>query len=122
VVACEVATAAPLAASLAAGEPREVSYQPSFVDGIGGKSVLGQMWPLVRRLLAGSAVVSLAEVAEAIRLLVERHRVVAEGAGAVPVAAALAGAGGTGRVVSIVSGGNLDAARLAEILQGRLPA
>jgi threonine dehydratase len=79
------------------------------------------MWPLSRRLLAGSTVVSLEEVAAAIRLLAERHRLIAEGAGAVPVAAALAGAGGAGKVVSVVSGGNLDPSRLAEILLGRLP-
>ncbi len=121
VFACEVETAAPLAASLAAGEPREVGYTPSFVDGIGGKSVLAEMWPLARRLLAGSLVVSLAEVAAAVRLLAERQRVIAEGAGAAPVAAALAGRAGSGKVVCVVSGGNLDTARLTAILAGRIP-
>lgn len=121
VVACEVATAAPLAPSLAAGEPRTVPYQPSFVDGIGGKSVLAEMWPLAKSLLAGSQVVPLEEVAAAVRLLAERHRVIAEGAGATPVAAALAGAGAGGKVVCVVSGGNIDSGKLTAILEGRLP-
>jgi len=131
VFACEVETAAPFAASLAAGEPREVEYVPSFVDGIGGKSVLPEMWPLVSKLLAGSLVVSLAEVAAAIRLLAERCRVIAEGAGAASVAAALSarswsaqgalGQAGGSKVVCVVSGGNIDAAKLATILAGELP-
>ena len=75
VFACEVETAAPLSASLAAGAPREVDYRPSFVDGIGGKSVLAEMWPLASALLAGAHVVPLAGVADAIRLLAERNRV-----------------------------------------------
>ncbi len=122
VYACEVETAAPLAASLAAGEPRSIEPVPSFVDGIGGKSVLAEMWPLARTLLDGSLVVTLAQVAEAIRLLAERCRVIAEGAGAVPVAAALAaGLGGGGKVACIVSGGNLDTAKLIRILEGGIP-
>jgi threonine dehydratase len=116
--ACEVETAAPLAASLAAGKPVAVAYTPSFVDGIGAKSLLPEMWPLATALLSGSLVVSLAEVSAAVRLLVERARVVAEGAGAVPVAAALAGRGGAGKIVCVVSGGNIDAKRLAAILGG----
>lgn len=119
--ACEVSTAAPLAASLAAGAPREVERVPSFVDGIGGKSLLPAMWPLAKALLAGSLVVPLEEVAAAIRLLAERARVVAEGAGAVAVAAALSGRAGGGKVVCVVSGGNIDAAPLARILAGGLP-
>ena len=119
--AAEVATAAPLAASLAAGEPRAVDYQPSFVDGIGGKSVLAPMWPLVRRLVAGSLVASLAETARALRLVLERNRVLAEGAGAAAVAAALSGGAGSGRVVAVISGGNIDAAKLGAILDGRIP-
>jgi len=121
VFACEVETAAPLAASLRAGAPLSIDHTPSFVDGIGGKAVLAEMWPLARRLLAGSLVVSVAEVADAVRLLVERNRVVAEGAGATPVAAALRGLGGGGKVVCVVSGGNIDAARLARILLGEAP-
>ena len=121
ILACEVETAAPLSAALAAGAPRPVDYQPSFVDGIGGKSVLAEMWPLASALLDGAEVLPLAAVAEAIRLVAERNRVIAEGAGAISVAAALAGAGAGGRVVCIVSGGNLDAAKLATILQGGMP-
>jgi threonine dehydratase len=124
VYGCEVATAAPLAAAWAAGEPTTVEYTASFVDGIGSKSVLAEMWPLARRLLAGSRVVSLDAVADAVRLLAERCRVIAEGAGAASVAAALAPPreGGPpplrGKIVCVVSGGNLDAARLVEILTG----
>jgi threonine dehydratase len=121
VFAAEVDTAAPLAASLAAGSPRNVTYTPSFVDGIGSPFILPEIWPLARRLLTGSLVVSLVEVAAAVRLLVERNHVVAEGAGATPVAAALTGRAGGGRVVCVVSGGNLDPSRLAGILRLELP-
>jgi threonine dehydratase len=79
------------------------------------------MWPLVSRLLDGSIVVSLEEIAGAIRLLVERNRVVAEGAGAAPVAAALTGKAGKGKVVCVVSGGNIDTVKLVKILQGQIP-
>ncbi len=118
VYAAEVETAAPLAASLRAGRPVEVEYEPSFVDGIGGVSVLPEMWPLARALLDGSIVVTLDEVRAAIRLLAERGRVIAEGAGAAAVAAALSGRAGPGKVVCVVSGGNIDSAVLAEILAG----
>jgi threonine dehydratase len=121
VLACEVETAAPLSASLAAGSPQEVRYQASFVDGIGGKSVLAEMWPLASQLLAGALVVSLTQVANAIRLLVERNRIVAEGAGAASVAAALSGKAGGGKIVCVVSGGNIDPAKLAVILNGNIP-
>jgi threonine dehydratase len=121
VYACEVETAAPLAASLAAGSPQAIAHRPSFVDGIGGKSLLAEMWPAVRRLLDGSLVVSLAEVAAAIRLLAGRARVVAEGAGAVAVAAALSGRAGAGKIACIVSGRNIDDTVLAAILRGELP-
>ena len=114
--AVEVETAAPLAASLQAGRPVEVDYTPSFVDGIGGKSVLPEMWERVSGLLDGSLVVSLAEIRTAIRLLAERQRVIAEGAGAASVAAALAGKAGAGKVVCVVSGGNIEREVLAEIL------
>jgi threonine dehydratase len=118
VFACEVATAAPLSAALAAGGPRTIDHTPSFVDGIGGRGVLEEMWPLARDLLDGALVVPIAEVAAAVRLLVERARVVAEGAGATPVAAALAGQAGGGKVACVVSGGNIDAETLARILRG----
>ena len=119
--AVETSTAAPVAASFAAGSPQEFSYIPSFVDGMGGPRVLPDMWPLISSLLVGSIVVELEQVAAAIRLLAERHRVIAEGAGAAPVAAALTGKAGTGKVVCIVSGGNLDTAKLITILQGGVP-
>jgi threonine dehydratase len=121
VYACEVETAAPLRASLAAGRAATCDYTPSFVDGIGGKSVLEAMWPLASTLLDGARAISLAAVAQAIRLLVERGRIVAEGAGATPVAAALQGVTGARRVVCVVSGGNIDPAKLARILAGEVP-
>ncbi len=116
IYAVEVETAAPLAASLAAGLPAAVDYRASFVDGIGGASVLPEMWDMVKGLLDGSLVVSLDETRAAIRLLAERQRVIAEGAGAAPVAAARAGGAGTGKVVCVVSGGNIDRGVLAKIL------
>ena len=121
VYACEVETAAPLRASLAAGAPARIEYHPSFVDGVGAPFVLTEMWPLVSRLLAGSLVTSLAQVAAAIRLLAERQRVIAEGAGAASVAAAIAGLAGGGKIVCIVSGGNIDSGKLATILSGGVP-
>ncbi len=121
VYACEVETAAPFAASLSAGKPVSVAYTPSFVDGIGGKSMLEEMWPLASSLLDGSIVMPITEVAAAVRLLAERNRVIAEGAGATPVAAALAGKAGSGRVVCVVSGGNIDPEKLAKILAGEVP-
>jgi threonine dehydratase len=121
VLAVEVETAAPLSASLAAGEPVGVDYQASFVDGIGGKSVLAEMWPLVREVVAGSVVVSLEQIAAAIRTLAERNRIVVEGAGAAAVAAALDGRAGGGKIVCVVSGGNIDSAKFAAILRGEVP-
>jgi threonine dehydratase len=114
--AAEVETAAPLAASLKAGEARQVDYQPSFVDGIGGRGVFPAMFERAGTLLDGSLVVGLEQVAAALRLLAERNRVIAEGAGACPVACALEGAAGAGKVVCVVSGGNIDAAKLCAIL------
>ncbi|RDI74473.1 Threonine dehydratase [Gaiella occulta] len=122
VLACEPETGAPLAASLAAGTATSVAYTPSFVDGAGGKALLPAMWERARPLLAGSVVVSLDEAAAAVRLLAERARVVAEGAGALAVAAALSGRAGEGRIVCVVSGGNIDASRLAAILEGTTPS
>jgi threonine dehydratase len=116
IFAAEVETAAPLAASLAAGGPRVVEVRPSFVDGIGSKTVLSSMFERARHLLAGALVASLEEVAGAVRLLVERNHVVAEGAGACPVACAVSGRAGAGRIVCVVSGGNIDPARLRSLL------
>ena len=116
--AAEVATAAPLAASWSAGEVRIVEYQPSFVDGIGSKTVFPQMFDQARQLLDGVLVAELEDVAAAVRLLVERNRIIAEGAGACPVACALSGLVGAGKIVCVVSGGNLDAMKLCAILRG----
>ena len=121
VFAVEPETGAPLAAALATGEPEPFDYRPSFVDGAGSRAVLPKMWELARPLLAGGLVSSIDETAAAVRLLAERVRVVAEGAGALAVAAALAGRAGSGRVVCIVSGGNIDASKLATILGGQTP-
>jgi threonine dehydratase len=118
VFACEVEGAAPLAPSLAAGSPQAVTYTPSFVDGIGSGSVLPDMWPLVSRLLDGSLVMSLAEVSAALKLLAERNRVIAEGAGATSVAAALSGKAGNGKVVCVISGGNIDLSKFCAIVSG----
>ena len=121
VYGCEVETATPLTAALAAGAPVRVGRTPTFVDGIGGMGVLDEMWPLVSTLLAGALVSSVAEIADAIRIIAERARVVAEGAGAAALAAALRHRV-AGKVVCVVSGGNIDTARLATILQGDVPA
>jgi threonine dehydratase len=122
--ACEVETAAPFRASLDAGAPAKVEHTPSFVDGIGGRSLLAEMWPLAKSELADSIVVSVAQVAEAVRQLVIRGRVVAEGAGATGVAAVLSVHERLltkGRqCVAVVSGGNIDAAVLSDILARRL--
>jgi threonine dehydratase len=118
VFAAEVETGAPLGPSLEAGEPVRVDYRHSFVDGIGGPYVFPEMFELARQLLDGSRVVTLEEVEAAVRLLAERARVVAEGAGAAAVAAAQ---GLEGRVVAVVSGGNIDVDVLAAILRGERP-
>ena len=120
VYACEVETSAAFAAAMHAGSIQKIEVKQSFVDGIGSSAVLDEMWPLASRLLDGSLVMSLTEVAAAIRLLMERNRVIAEGAGATPVAAALSGKAGHGKVVCVVSGGNIDAAKLVKFLQGEM--
>jgi threonine dehydratase len=117
VFACEVETAAPLAASLAAGEPQPVSYHASFVSGMGAPYIFPEMWSLAKELLAGSFVVSLQQVRSAIQMMAANNHIIAEGAGAVAVAAALANLAGSNKVVCIVSGGNIDRSLLVEILQ-----
>ncbi len=121
-VAVEPESAAPFATSFEAGTPTAVEYHPTFIDGAGGKSVLPEMWPIAREVLAGGVRVSLAETAEAVRLLAERARVVAEGAGGLALAAARSGRVRGTKVVAIVSGGNIDNARLVSILRGEVPA
>jgi len=116
VYATEVETAAPLAASLKAGSPQVVDYKPSFVDGIGSKTVFPRMFKEAQELLDGSIVVTLQEAAAAIKLVSERNRVIMEGAAACAVAAALSGAAGKGKIVAIVSGGNIDMKKFCEIV------
>jgi threonine dehydratase len=122
IFAAEASTSAPLAASLAKGAATEIKHQRSFVDGIGGPRVFPEMFTLAKELLDGVVVSSLEEIASAIRLMVERNRVVAEGAAGASVAAAIAGRTGRGKIVCIVSGGNIDTAALVTILQGGVPA
>jgi len=122
VFVCEPESGAPVKAALdGGGVARPVDFTPSFVDGAGSGSLLPEMWARAKDLVSGSFVVSLEDTAATIRLLLERERIVAEGAAALPVAAALAGRAGNGRVVCIVSGGNIDAGRLSEIIAGRVP-
>jgi threonine dehydratase len=117
VFAAEPETAAPLSTSLAAGRPSSFAeWQPSFVDGAGGRSVLPTMWPMLSEWVSGSIVVSLDEVGRAMRLAAERARVIAEGAAACAIAAALKPEVGTGRIVAVVSGGNIDLPRFAQIV------
>ena len=121
VYACEVDTGAPLAAAFAAGKLVDVPFTPSFVDGISSPFVNEEMWALAQELVDGSLVVSRAQIAEALRLIVERNRVVPEGAGATAVATALAGMAGSGKVACIVSGGNIDVRTLVTVLEGGVP-
>jgi threonine dehydratase len=116
IYAAEVETAAPLAASLAAGEPRMIDYRSSFVDGIGSKTVFANMFEHARNLLDGSLVVTLDEAAQAMRLLAERNRVIVEGAAACAVAAARSGRAGSGKVAAVVSGGNVDLDKFTQIV------
>jgi threonine dehydratase len=121
VFAAEPETAAPLSASLEAGRPvRFADWRASFVDGAGGKSVLETMWPLLREV-NGSIVVTLNAVARAIRVVAEHAHVIAEGAGGCAVAAALSGRAGRGKIVAIVSGGNIDLSRFFELVKSPNP-
>jgi threonine dehydratase len=120
IYASEVETAAPLTPSLAAGQPVKVEYTPSFVDGMGSAGILTEMWPLVSRLVNDSIVLSLKQIADAIKLLMERNRVIAEGAGGSSLAAALTGKAGTGKIVCVISGGNIDVEKLTRILSETL--
>lgn len=122
VYVCEPETGAPVTAALAnGGEPAKIEYRASFVDGAGSGALLPEMWERARPLVAGAFALSLEETAAAVRLLMERARVVAEGAAALTVAAALSGGVDAKRIVCIVSGGNIDASRLREILAGGVP-
>jgi threonine dehydratase len=120
-IVAESEAAQPAAAALANGRPVRVRHIQSFVDGMGSTTVLDEMWPLVRDMVDQAACASFADIAEAIRLLAARHHVIAEAAGAASVAVALAGHAGKGNIVCIVSGGNIDAAKLGAILNGQSP-
>jgi threonine dehydratase len=118
IVTAEPQGGAALAAAFEAGRPVDVEYHPSFVDGSGSRRVLDSMWPLVSVLVDQALAIPVEDVAAAVRTLAERVRVIAEGAGALAPAAALSGRAGTGKVVCIVSGGNINLSKLAEILGG----
>jgi len=117
----EPETGAPVTASRAAGEPVEVEYTPSFVDGSGARALIPRVWELGRRYVDDSFALTLDETAAALRLVAERTRVIAEGAGALPVAAALSGRVPGKKIICIVSGGNIDTSVLARILEGQTP-
>ena len=119
--AAEPETGAPVAATLAAGTPTEVEYTPSFVDGSGSRALIPRVWEQASQLLDGGFALPLSEVADSVRLIAERVRVIAEGAGALSVAVALSGRVQAKRIVCIVSGGNIDPAVLSRILVGEQP-
>jgi threonine dehydratase len=120
---CEPETGAPFTAAIANGRvPTKIEYTPSFIDGAGSGALLPEMWAHAEPLVTDAFSIPLEKAAAGVRVLLERGRVVGEGAAGLPVAAALAGLAGEGRVVCIISGGNIDAHRVAEILEGRVPA
>jgi threonine dehydratase len=114
----EPETAAPAARSFAAGSPQEFpGWQASFVDGAGGRSVFPRMWERMRPVVDGSIVVTLDETRRAMRLMADKARVIAEGAGALALAAALTGKAGRGPIVAVVSGGNIDLEKYADLIR-----
>jgi threonine dehydratase len=117
----EPETGAALAAAHRAGKPVEIDYRASFVDGSGSRRVLDDMWPRVEAVIDDALTATLSETADAVRMLARRLRVIAEGAGALATAGALAGRAGDGSIAVIVSGGNIDFATLARILEGESP-
>jgi threonine dehydratase len=122
VYVCEPETGAPVTAAMGNGRtPTKIDYTVSFIDGAGSGALLPKMWGLAEPLLTDAFAVSLADAAAAVRTLVERARIVGEGAAGLPVAAALAGRVDAERIVCIVSGGNIDPGRLATILEGGVP-
>ncbi len=117
ILGCETEAATPLAAAFDQQRPVKVPFDTStFINGIGSAGVLPEMWPFIQRFVDGAVSASVEETKEALRTLAFKNAVIAEGAGAAPVAAALAGKGGAGKIVCVVSGGNIDAAALAGIL------
>ncbi len=115
----EPETAAPAALSFAKGSPQVFKdWQYSFVDGAGGQSIFPRMWERMEPLVDGYIVVSLDETKRAMRLMAEKVRIISEGAGALPLAAALTGKAGKGPIVAVVSGGNIDLAKFSELIAG----
>jgi threonine dehydratase len=113
----EPETAAPVALSFEMGSPQKFdNWQSSFVDGAGGQSAFPRMWKRMQGLIDGSIVVTLDETKHAMRLMAEKARIISEGAGALPLAAALTGKAGKGPIVAIVSGGNIDLAKFCELI------
>ena len=121
VLACELDIASPVKAAFESGSPVKIDHQRSFIDGMGSPSVLPEMWNMVRDLLDGSVTATVSETVNALRLMMERNHIIAEGAGAAPVAAALNGGAGQGKVACVVSGGNIDSEHLVKILEGQIP-
>lgn len=122
VFAVEDDSAAPVTATLAAGEIVTIKTRPSFIKSIGGPSLVPQLWPIAKELIDGAIAVSPAEVTEAMRLLFRKAKIVAEGAGAASLAAAIARPDLTGNVVCVISGGNIDAEAYSTVLAGGIPA
>ena len=117
VLGAEPETAAPYALSLREGSPqRFMDWEASFVDGAGGKSVTERMWERMRPVTDGTITVTLGQTREALRLIAEKSRTIAEGAGALSLAAALTGEAGEGPIVCVVSGGNIDLGKFAELV------
>lgn len=121
ILAVEDENAAPVTAALAAGGIVEIETGPSFIKSIGGPSLVPQLWPVARELIDGAVTVSLEQVTEAMRLLFSKAKLVAEGAGAASLAAALSSRDATGNVVCVISGGNIDAEAYATVLAGGIP-
>lgn len=116
IYAVESETGAPLTASLKAGSPQIVDWRPSFIDGIAAKTVFPSMFERAKELIDGTIVVTLDEAASAMRLAAERGRVIVEGAAACAIAGAVSGKAGGGKVVAIVSGGNIDMTKFCELV------
>ena len=118
VVGVQAESCAAYPASLARGEPVEVDGGPTIADGIAIKRPGGLVLPLVQAWVDELVVVAENDVAEAMVVLLERAKLVVEGAGAVGVAALLAGAivpAERGATVVVLSGGNVDAGVLATV-------
>jgi threonine dehydratase len=121
IIACELSSAHPLQSAFQAGAPTQTTHEAGFVSGVGFGTVLPEMWPLIKSMIDDVVTVSLTQVAAAIKLMAEYNHIIAEGAGAVSVAAALAGQYPQSKVCAVISGGNIDGETLASILQGHVP-